>query len=129
LSTRSGSCSTTRTTSGCAARRSSPSPGWRRSRPQPMKPLERRELPALRPRDVYEHLDRYVIGQDRAKRAVAIAAYNHLQRVSPKNYRHRGLIKKSNVLLIGPTGSGKTHIARNLAECLGVPFTIVDATE
>ncbi|MBF5041346.1 ATP-dependent Clp protease ATP-binding subunit ClpX [Aggregicoccus sp. 17bor-14] len=90
----------------------------------------RREEPAiLTPRDIYERLDRYVIGQDAAKRAVAIAAHNHLKRVQARRVRRGSLIKKSNILLIGPTGSGKTHIARHLAEILSVPFTTVDATE
>jgi ATP-dependent Clp protease ATP-binding subunit ClpX len=90
-------------------------------------PANRRERPTLTPREIYTYLDAYVIGQERAKRAVAIAAYNHLKRCAqPKNRR---LIKKSNLLLIGPTGCGKTHIARNLADCLKVPFTVADATE
>ncbi len=81
------------------------------------------------PRQVYDYLNRYVIGQDRAKRTVAIAAYNHLKRCNQKAPGGKRLIKKSNVLLIGPTGSGKTHIARTLAEFLEVPFTVADATE
>ncbi|HET9451092.1 MAG TPA: ATP-dependent Clp protease ATP-binding subunit ClpX [Aggregicoccus sp.] len=89
----------------------------------------RREEPVLTPRDIYERLDRYVIGQEAAKRAVAIAAHNHLKRVQARRVRRGSLIKKSNILLIGPTGSGKTHIARHLAEILSVPFTTVDATE
>ncbi len=89
----------------------------------------RREEPVLTPRDIYERLDRYVIGQEAAKRAVAIAAHNHLKRVQARRLRRGSLIKKSNILLIGPTGSGKTHIARHLAEILSVPFTTVDATE
>jgi ATP-dependent Clp protease ATP-binding subunit ClpX len=60
---------------------------------------------------------------------VAIAAYNHLKRIQARRMRRQTLIRKSNVLLIGPTGSGKTHIARNLAQILEVPFTTVDATE
>ncbi|HYH97015.1 AAA family ATPase, partial [Hyalangium sp.] len=68
-------------------------------------------------------------GQEEAKRAVAIAAHNHLKRVQARRQRRGSLIKKSNILLMGPTGSGKTHIARNLAEILSVPFTTVDATE
>lgn len=83
----------------------------------------------LTPRDIYQRLDRYVIGQDRAKRAIAIAAYNHQKRLALKSHGGQSLVKKSNVLLIGPTGSGKTHLARNLAQILDVPFTVVDATE
>jgi ATP-dependent Clp protease ATP-binding subunit ClpX len=83
----------------------------------------------LTPRQIYERLDRYVIGQEAAKRAVSIAAHNHLKRIQARRLRRGTIIKKSNILLIGPTGSGKTHIARNLAEILQVPFTTVDATE
>ena len=75
---------------------------------------DRRE--PLTPRQIYNYLDRYVVGQDRAKRTVAIAAYNHLKRCSQPTAAGKRLIKKSNVLLLGPTGSGKTHIARTLAE-------------
>jgi ATP-dependent Clp protease ATP-binding subunit ClpX len=89
----------------------------------------REEGPLLTPRQIFERLDRYVIGQEEAKRAVAIAAHNHLKRTQARRLRRGSLIKKSNILLIGPTGSGKTHIARNLAEILSVPFTTVDATE
>ncbi|MBM7115162.1 ATP-dependent Clp protease ATP-binding subunit ClpX [Archangium primigenium] len=94
-----------------------------------MESSARRESPILTPREIYERLDRFVIGQEAAKRAVAIAAHNHLKRVQARRMRRASLIKKSNILLIGPTGSGKTHIARNLAEILSVPFTTVDATE
>jgi ATP-dependent Clp protease ATP-binding subunit ClpX len=90
-------------------------------------PQQGRNRPSLTPREIFDYLDAYVVGQARAKRAIAIAAYNHLKRcLQPKGRR---LIKKANVLLVGPTGCGKTHLARNLADCLKVPFTIADATE
>ena len=83
----------------------------------------------LTPRQIYEHLDRYVIGQEAAKRAVATAAHQHLKRIEQRRLGAKTLLRKTNLLLMGPTGSGKTHIARNLAELLEVPFTVVDATE
>ena len=86
-----------------------------------------RERPSPTPREIFGYLDGYVVGQERAKRAIAIAAYNHVKRCAqPKDKR---IIKKANVLIIGPTGCGKTHIARNLADCLKVPFIVADATE
>jgi ATP-dependent Clp protease ATP-binding subunit ClpX len=94
-----------------------------------MESSARRDAPPLTPREIYERLDRYVIGQEAAKRAVAIAAHNHLKRIQARRLRRTSLLKKTNILLLGPTGSGKTHIARNLAEILSVPFTTVDATE
>lgn len=85
---------------------------------------------ALRtPREIYEQLGRFVIGQERAKRAVAIAAHNHRKRIAARREGPVSLLKKSNLLLIGPTGSGKTHIARQLAKVLDVPFAVADATE
>ena len=95
-------------------------------RPNP-RVADKREI--LTPRQIYNYLDRYVVGQERAKRTVAIAAYNHLKRCAQPTPAGKRLIKKSNVLLIGPTGSGKTHIARTLSQCLEVPFTVADATE
>jgi len=84
----------------------------------------------LTPRRIHERLSRYVIGQERAKRALAVAAYSHLKRTALRRTR-RGppLARKSNVLLVGPTGCGKTHIARTLAQILEVPFHVADATE
>jgi len=87
------------------------------------------ENPLPSPREICEYLDRHVIGQARAKRTVAIAAYNHLKRCQQNTAAGKRLIKKSNLLLIGPTGCGKTHIARTLAEFLDVPFAVADATE
>lgn len=83
----------------------------------------------LTPRAIYEHLDRYVIGQHRAKRALALAAYTHLRRIQARRAGAGNLLRKSNVLLIGPTGSGKTLLARHLAEVLRAPLAIADATE
>jgi len=83
----------------------------------------------LTPEKIFEELDRFVIGQQKAKRIIALAAYNHLKRIFFGRSPHADLIKKSNVLMIGPTGCGKTHIARNLAKILDLPFTIVDITE
>ena len=82
----------------------------------------------LTPRTIYAFLDQHLVGQERAKRAVAIAAYNHQKRCAlpPADKR---LLRKSNLLLIGPTGSGKTHLVRTLAQCLEVPLSIADATE
>src|SRR5256712_8450395 len=87
------------------------------------------DVRVLTPRQIYEHLDRYVIGQEAAKRAVATAAHQHLKRIEQRRSGAKSLLRKTNLLLMGPTGSGKTHIARNLAELLEVPFTVVDATE
>lgn len=89
--------------------------------------LVAKERVSLTPREIFSYLDAYVIGQERAKRAVAIAAYNHMKRCAQPKARR--LIKKSNLLLVGPTGCGKTHIARNLADCMKVPFIVADATE
>lgn len=81
------------------------------------------------PEMIFNHLDRFVIGQTRAKRAIAVAAYGHVQRISNPALRESKIVKKSNLLLIGPTGCGKTHIARHLAECLHLPLVVADATE
>src|SRR5438128_11786597 len=95
----------------------------------PRRPPAREDVRILTPRQIFEHLDRYVIGQTSAKRAVATAAHQHLKRIMQRRQGKATLLRKSNVLPMGPTGSGKTHIARKLAELLEVPFTVVDATE
>jgi ATP-dependent Clp protease ATP-binding subunit ClpX len=83
-----------------------------------------------KPREIYEFLDAYVIGQDKAKKALSVAVYNHYKRVqSGERSRDDGLeLAKSNILLLGPTGSGKTLLAQTLAKMLNVPFAIADAT-
>lgn len=84
------------------------------------------------PSHIKSFLDEYVIGQERAKKILAVAVYNHYKRVEISNYngkRNNDIdIQKSNILLIGPTGCGKTLLAQTLAKFLDVPFTIVDAT-
>ena len=89
------------------------------------------ELP--KPREICEFLDQYVIGQDQAKKALAVAVYNHYKRVQAGETGKPGRddhveLAKSNILLIGPTGCGKTHLAQTLARMLNVPFAIADAT-
>ncbi|MCK9363302.1 MAG: ATP-dependent Clp protease ATP-binding subunit ClpX [Syntrophales bacterium] len=80
------------------------------------------------PRDIVKFLDQYVIGQERAKKILSVAVYNHYRRLSAGADVGGVEIQKSNILLIGPTGSGKTLLAKTLARMLNVPFTIADAT-
>lgn len=79
------------------------------------------------PRQIKEHLDQYVIGQDDAKMTLAVAVYNHYKRIR-QDRKSDVEIQKSNILMIGSTGSGKTYLAQSLAKFLGVPFAIADAT-
>src|SRR5678809_60637 len=73
--------------------------------------------------------DRYVIGQEATKKKLAVAVYNHCKRIHMNRMRNSEVeVQKSNILLIGPTGTGKTLMAQTLAKCLNVPFAIVDAT-
>lgn len=80
------------------------------------------------PRAIFKHLDEYVVGQDAAKRSLAVAVYNHYKRIENKERLADVEVSKSNVLLIGPTGCGKTLLAQTLARLLDVPFCIADAT-
>ena len=80
------------------------------------------------PKDIHAFLEDYVIGQQHAKKILAVAVYNHYKRLEPKRTKDDIELSKSNILLIGPTGSGKTLLAETLARMLDVPFTIADAT-
>ena len=81
-----------------------------------------------KPKEILSILDEYVIGQERAKKALAVAVYNHYKRINSNSKIDDVELSKSNIILIGPTGSGKTFLPRHLARILNVPFAIADAT-
>ncbi len=82
----------------------------------------------LKPREIKDFLDQYVIGQDRAKKILSVSVYNHYKRLTQRVDDDETEIEKSNIILVGETGTGKTLLARTIAKMLHVPFTIVDAT-
>lgn len=90
---------------------------------------EKSYKPLLKPVEIKTKLDEYVIGQEQAKKTLSVAVYNHYKRISTESMEMDDtLIEKSNIILLGPTGSGKTLLARTLAKIIDVPFTIADAT-
>lgn len=91
-----------------------------------VKALDRSQLP--KPTDIKAFLDEYVIGQDDAKRYLAVSVYNHYKRLLQEDHGDDVEIEKSNIIMVGSTGTGKTLLARTIAKLLNVPFTIVDAT-
>ncbi len=92
------------------------------------KPGDNGEINIIKPAEIKKTLDDYVIGQEKAKRALCVAVYNHYKRVMSAASQSDVEIQKSNVLLLGPTGVGKTHLAQTLARTMNVPFAIADAT-
>ncbi|MDD5874073.1 MAG: ATP-dependent Clp protease ATP-binding subunit ClpX, partial [Clostridia bacterium] len=86
------------------------------------------EINLLKPMEIKEFLDEYVIGQEEAKKVLSVAVYNHYKRIMRKADDDDVELQKSNILVIGPTGCGKTYLAQTLAKLLNVPFAIADAT-
>ncbi len=88
----------------------------------------RDDIRLLKPKQIKEFLDEYVIGQEEAKRVLSVAVYNHYKRVTSPKVEDDVELQKSNILMVGPTGSGKTYLAQTLAKIINVPFAIADAT-
>jgi ATP-dependent Clp protease ATP-binding subunit ClpX len=89
---------------------------------------QRAEINVLKPREIKNFLDEYVIGQEAAKKALSVAVYNHYKRVTAPKDLDDVELQKSNIIMVGPTGSGKTYLAQTLAKIINVPFAIADAT-
>ena len=88
---------------------------------------ESSDINLLKPKEIKDFLDQYVIGQEAAKKVLSVAVYNHYKRIlSDKDFDVE--LQKSNIIMVGPTGSGKTYLAQTLAKLLNVPFAIADAT-
>ena len=96
--------------------------------PSARKSKNKKELSVPKPKEIKEYLDQYVIGQDDAKRFLSVAVYNHYKRLQQPEDKDGVEIEKSNIIMVGSTGTGKTLLARTIAKQLDVPFTIVDAT-
>ena len=91
-------------------------------------PLDMDHIEVKKPIEIKQFMDQYVIGQDEAKKHLAVAVYNHYKRLTQKHSNDDVEIEKSNIIMVGRTGTGKTLLARTIAKMLHVPFTIVDAT-
>ena len=90
--------------------------------------IEDDDINLLKPVEIKQHLDEYVIGQEAAKKVLAVSVYNHYKRITAKQDDDGIELQKSNIIMIGPTGSGKTYLAQTLAKIINVPFAIADAT-
>ena len=90
--------------------------------------LDSDDINLLKPVEIKKHLDDYVIGQEAAKKVLAVSVYNHYKRITAKQDEDGIELQKSNIIMIGPTGSGKTYLAQTLAKIINVPFAIADAT-
>jgi len=90
--------------------------------------FDTRNINLMKPKEIKNFLDQYVIGQDQAKKILSVAVYNHYKRLNQPVSNDETEIEKSNIIMVGETGTGKTLLARTIAKMLHVPFTIVDAT-